>query len=104
MQFGDFLWAILMFIVGLIIFRVTSLKKFLDVVGVIVSVFSLFSATQRVAQATDRMNELLFEITVNFFSQEIDIDVHNVGITVNFGIPNIIQNHISSDDPVFVPQ
>ena len=43
MQFGDFLWAVLMFIVGLVIFRVTSLKKFLDVVGVIVSVFSIFS-------------------------------------------------------------
>ena len=43
MEFGDFLWAVLMFMVGLLIFRVTSLKRFLDVVGVIVSVVSLFS-------------------------------------------------------------
>jgi len=43
MEFGDFLWAVLIFTVGLVIFRVTSLKRFLDVVVVIVSVLSLFS-------------------------------------------------------------
>lgn len=43
MEFGDLLWAVVVFIVGLFVFRVTSLKRFLDVVGVIVSVFSLYS-------------------------------------------------------------
>lgn len=43
MEFGDFLWALVMFLVGLVVFRITSLKRFLHVVGVIVSAFSLYS-------------------------------------------------------------
>ena len=42
MEFGDFLWALVMFLVGVVVFRATWLKRLGDVVGVIVSIISLY--------------------------------------------------------------
>ena len=41
MEFGDFLWAIIWFFIGVIIFELPYLKGFMDSVGLIVSIVSV---------------------------------------------------------------
>jgi len=43
MESGDILWALVMFIIGIVIFRATWLKRLAHFVGAIVSIISLYS-------------------------------------------------------------
>jgi hypothetical protein len=78
MQFGDFLWVILMFIVGLVIFRVTSLKIFLDVIGVIVSVFSLFS----IATKTELLAGYILQVPISYIGGAVTHYFYLIGVNI----------------------
>jgi hypothetical protein len=78
MEFGDFLWAVLMFIVGLVTFRVTSLKRFLDVVGVIVSVLSLFF----IATKSELLVGYFFQIPVSYIGGTITHYFYLIGANI----------------------
>jgi hypothetical protein len=78
MEFGDFLWAVVMFVVGLLVFRVTSLKRFLDVVGVILSTFSLYS----IATEPELLACYVLQIPVSYIGGAVPHLVYLIGANI----------------------
>ena len=85
MELGDFLWAVVMFMVGLFVFRATFLRRLLHVVGVIVSIFSLGS----IATEPELLAGYILKIPVSYIGGAVTHYFYligsNIGRAVHLG-------------------
>lgn len=86
MEFGDIIWAFLMFIVGLVVFRATFLKQLLNVAGVVLSLFSLYS----IATEPDLLVGYFLNIPVSYIAGAVTHYFYligaNIGRAEQFGV------------------
>ena len=78
MEFGDIIWAFLMFIVGLVVFRATFLKQLLNVAGVVLSLFSLYS----IATEPDLLVGYFLNIPVSYIAGAVTHYLYLIGANI----------------------
>lgn len=64
---------------------------------------SLLGIPNAVADAADCADQFLFKPIVNFLSEVIDVNIHNVGHSVEGEIPDMLNNHGARDASASVP-
>jgi len=78
MEFGDIFWALIWFGAGLLIFEETSLKSFLDAIGVIIMIISLFAIVTK----PDFLADYLRNVPVSYFAGAFTHYVYLIGANI----------------------
>ena len=78
MEFGDFLWALLMFITGILVFRITSLKRFMEIAGGVISVWSLCA----IATKPELVAVYVLQMPVSYIGGAITHYVYLIGANI----------------------
>ena len=78
MEFGDIFWAVIWFGAGLYIFEETSLKSFLDAIGVIIMIISLFA----IATKPEFLAHYLQNVPVSYFAGALTHYIYLIGANI----------------------
>jgi len=89
MEFGDIFWAVIWFGAGLLTFEVTSLKGFLNAIGVIIMIISLFA----IATKPEFLAHYLQNIPVSYFGGALTHYIYLIG--ANIGRANHFHDDIN---------
>jgi len=96
MEFGDIIWAIVWLITGYYIFKETSLKSFLDGIGIITMLFSLLG----IAMEPELLTKFFMKLPISYFGGAVTHYFYFVG--ANFGRADHFGNDINWGRSIYI--